>query len=539
MTEITDTSKVQNVTKIDIYDSTLRDGAQAQGVSYSVEDKIKIVQRLDDLGIRYIEAGNPGSNPKDLEFFARLGELKLKNAKIIAFGSTFKVGGDAAGDANVQSLLRAGTGAAAIFGKSWDFQVSEILRTTLAENLRMIGDTIRHLKQAGLEVVFDAEHFFDGYKANAAYALQTLAAAADAGADCLCLCDTNGGSFPDQIFDIVKVVVGRFKCAIGIHCHNDGEMAVANSVAAVRAGATQVQGTLNGIGERCGNANLCAIIPNLQLKLGFECIPPQCMEHLTSIARSASEIANLAPNDKAAYVGSHAFAHKGGMHIDAVNKTPTAYEHINPELVGNQRTILMSEVAGRSTLLALINAIDPSVKRDAPETQRIMDRLKQLEHEGYQFETAESSFELIVRKELGKYQPFFELKEFKVIVDEPSSGGVNSSAMIKIRVGDSEEITAAEGDGPVNALDQAIRKALERFYPAIREVKLTDYKVRVLDSDKATAAKVRVLIESSDQIESWTTIGVSTDIINASWLALVDAIEYKLVRDQERQAAPR
>ncbi|MFY9329993.1 MAG: citramalate synthase [Georgfuchsia sp.] len=527
------------MTKIDIYDSTLRDGAQAQGVSYSVEDKIKIVQRLDDLGVRYIEAGNPGSNPKDMEFFTRLGELKLKNAKIIAFGSTFKVGGDATNDANIQSLLQSGTGAVAIFGKSWDFQVSEILRTTPDENVRMIGDTIHHLKQGGLEVVFDAEHFFDGYKANPDYALQTLAAAADAGADCLCLCDTNGGSFPDEIFDIVKVVVGRIDCAIGIHCHNDGEMAVANSVAAVKAGATQVQGTLNGIGERCGNANLCAIIPNLQLKLGFACIPPDRMQHLTSIARSASEIANLAPNDKAAYVGSHAFAHKGGMHIDAVNKTPTAYEHVNPEQVGNSRTILMSEVAGRSTLLAMINAIDPGVKRDAPETQRVMDRLKQLEHEGYQFETAESSFELVVRKILGKYQPFFELKEFKVVVVEPSASGANSSAMIKIRVGDTEEITAAAGDGPVNALDQAIRKALERFYPAIKEVKLTDYKVRVLDSDMATAARVRVLIESTDSVESWTTIGVSTDIINASWLALVDAIEYKLVRDQERQATPR
>ncbi len=525
------------MTKIDIYDSTLRDGAQAQGVSYSVEDKIKIVQRLDELGIRYIEAGNPGSNPKDIEFFARLGEIKLKNAKIIAFGSTFKVGGEAATDANVQSLLHAGTSAIAIFGKSWDFQVTDILRTTLPENLRMIGDTIRHLKQGGLEVVFDAEHYFDGYKSNPEYALQTLAAAAEAGADCLCLCDTNGGAFPDEIFEIVKVAASRFDCAIGIHCHNDGEMAVANSVAAVRAGATQVQGTLNGIGERCGNANLCSVIPNLQLKLGFECIPPQCMEQLTMIARSASEIANLAPNDKAAYVGNHAFAHKGGMHIDAINKATAAYEHIDPALVGNRRTILMSEVAGRSTLLALINAIDPTVKRDAPETQRVIDRLKQLEHEGYQFETAESSFELVVRKVLGKYQPFFELKEFKVIVDEPSVSGANSSAMIKIRVGDTEEITAAAGDGPVNALDKAIRKALERFYPAIREVKLTDYKVRVLDSDMATAAKVRVLIESTDHTESWTTIGVSTDIINASWLALVDAIEYKLVREQERQAA--
>ncbi len=522
------------MTKIAIYDSTLRDGEQAQGISYSVEDKIKIVEQLDGLGIRYIEAGNPGSNPKDLEFFARVGELQLKNAKIIAFGSTCKVGTAPADDANVRSLLQAGTQAIAVFGKSWDFHVTDILRTTLEENLRMIGDTVRYLKQQGLEVVFDAEHFFDGYKANAGYAMQTLAAAADAGADCLCLCDTNGGSFPEEICEITHAATSRFKTAVGIHCHNDGEMAVANSLAAVRAGATQVQGTINGIGERCGNANLCSIVPNLQIKLRYDCLPAESLPRLTSLARFVSEIANLAPNDKAPFVGSHAFAHKGGMHIDAVNKAPTAYEHIDPERVGNRRTILMSEVAGRSTLLATINAIDPSVKRDSPETQRIMDRLKQLEHDGYQFETAESSFELVVRKELGKYQPFFELKQFKVVVNEPSFDGANSSAMIKIRVGDMEEITAAEGDGPVNALDNAVRKALERFYPAIKEMKLTDFKVRVLDSDMASAAKVRVLIESADQFESWTTIGVSTDIINASWLALVDAIEYKLVRDRER-----
>ena len=522
------------MTKIAIYDSTLRDGAQAQGISYSVDDKIKIVEQLDELGIRYIEAGNPGSNPKDLEFFSRVAALKLKNARIIAFGSTRKVGVDAAADANIRSLLQAGTQAIAIFGKSWDFQVTGILRTTLDENLRMIGDTIRFLKEEGMEVVFDAEHFFDGYKANPDYALQTLAAAADAGADSLCLCDTNGGSFPEEIFDITRAVTARFDTAVGIHCHNDGDMAVANSIAAVRAGATQVQGTINGIGERCGNANLCSIIPNLQLKLGIECLPADSLVRLTSLACYVSEIANLAPNDKAPFVGSHAFAHKGGMHIDAVNKTPMAYEHIDPTRVGNRRTILMSEVAGRSTLLATINAIDPAVTRDSPETQRVMDRLKQLEHDGYQFETAESSFELVVRKVLGKYQPFFELKEFKVIVNEPSVNGVNSSAMIKIRVGDLEEITAAEGDGPVNALDKALRKALERFYPAIGDVKLIDYKVRVLDSDMASAAKVRVLIESSAHGESWTTIGVSPDIINASWLALVDAIEYKLVRDQER-----
>jgi 2-isopropylmalate synthase len=520
--------------RIFIYDSTLRDGAQAQGISYSVEDKIKIVERLDGLGVSYIEAGNPGSNPKDLEFFARAATLKLANARIIAFGATRKVGIRVADDANVQSLLKAGTAAIAIFGKSWDYQVLEILRTTLEENLKMIGDTVRYLKQHGKEVMYDAEHFFDGWKDNADYALKTLAAAAEAGADALVLCDTNGGSFPDEIHEITRTVCERFpNTAVGIHCHNDSEMAVANSIRAVQAGATQVQGTINGLGERCGNANLCSIIPNLQLKLGHQCIPEAAMRHVTSVSRSVSEIANMLPNDKAPYVGSHAFAHKGGMHIDAVVKNPISYEHINPELVGNSRRVLMSEVAGRSTLLARINAIDPTLSKDSPETRRIMDKLKELEHEGYQFEAAESSFELVVRKMLGRYTPFFELVEFKVIVSEPTVNNVNSSVIIKVRVGDQEVLTVAEGDGPVNALDKAARKALERIYPAIGEIRLTDYKVRVLDSDKASAAKVRVLIESTDQKDNWTTIGVSTDIINASWQALVDSIEYKLLRDQE------
>ena len=525
------------MTQIHAYDSTLRDGAQAQGISYSVEDKIKIVERLDALGVRYIEAGNPGSNPKDLEFFKRVSALPLKHAKIIAFGSTRKVGAVVEDDNNVQSLLKAGTEAIAIFGKSWDYQVTDILRTTLQENLSMIGDTIAFFKGLGKEVVFDAEHFFDGYRANPDYALQSLAAAAKAGADCLVLCDTNGGTFPDVIGKITALVVERFPgIAVGIHCHNDCEMAVANSVVAVQAGATQVQGTINGIGERCGNANLCAIIPNVQLKLGLACLPEGNLVHLTSTARFVSEIANMPHNEKAAYVGNDAFAHKGGMHIDAVNKNPISYEHISPDAVGNCRRILMSEVAGRSTLLAKINQIDAALTKDSPETQRIVDKLKALEHEGYQFETAESSFELVVRKLLGKFQPSFELKEFKVIVNEPSLNGMNSSAMIKIAVGGEDEITAAEGDGPVNALDKAMRKALERFYPEICEMKLVDYKVRVLDSDKATAAKVRVLIESSDKTDSWTTIGVSTDVIDASWHALVDAIEYKLVREQERRA---
>jgi 2-isopropylmalate synthase len=514
------------------YDSTLRDGAQAQGVSFTVEDKLKIVQRLDELGIGYIEAGNPGSNPKDLEFFEQVGALKLKHAKIIAFGSTRKVGANAAEDRNLQSLLSANTAAVAIFGKSWDYQVTDILRTTLEENLNMIADTVAYLVSQGKEVVFDAEHFFDGYKANPSYAMLTLQAAADAGASVLCLCDTNGGTFPSELGEIVKKVSQVFKQQIGIHCHNDCEMAVANSIAAVQAGAVQVQGTINGIGERCGNANLCAIIPNLQLKLGLSCIPPENMTELTSAARFVSEVANMVFNDKAPYVGNDAFSHKGGMHIDAVSKNPISYEHISPEKIGNVRHILVSEVAGRSALLAKINAVDPALTKGSPETKRILEHLKSLEHEGYQFESAESSFELLVMRLLGKHKPFFTLKEYKVSTQEDANG-LNSTASIRIAVNGQEETACAQGEGSVNALDKAVRKALERFYPAIKDVKLIDYKVRVLDSDKATAAKVRVLIESADQHASWTTVGVSTDIIEASWRAMLDAIEYKLMRDAQ------
>lgn len=522
------------VVNITAYDSTLRDGAQAQGVSFTVEDKLKIVERLDALGIGYIEAGNPGSNPKDLVFFERVKELKLKHAKIIAFGATRKPNITAAADGNLQSLLLAKTDAVAIFGKSWDYQVTDILRTTLDENLSMIADSIAFLKSNNKEVVFDAEHFFDGYKANPEYALKTLQAARGAGADVLCLCDTNGGTFPDEVFAITQKVVAQFNCQIGIHCHNDCEMAVANSIAAVKAGASQVQGTINGIGERCGNANLCAIIPNVQLKLGINVIPTEKMESLATTARFVSEVANMAFNDKAAYVGHDAFAHKGGMHIDAVSKNPISYEHINPALVGNTRHILVSEVAGRSALLAKINAVDASLTKDSLETKRILAHLKNLENDGYQFENAEHSFDLLIHKLLGKFEPFFTLIDYKVSVQENSIERCNNAiANVNIKVNNQLESVIAEGDGPVNALDIGIRKALERFYPKITDVKLVDYKVRVLDSDQATAAKVRVLIESADQNSSWTTIGVSTDIIDASWRALCDAIEYKLLQDSK------
>jgi len=525
--------KDEKMKKILIYDSTLRDGAQAQGISFSVEDKLKIVERLDRLGISYIEAGNPGSNPKDLEFFDRIGRVKLRHAKIIAFGSTRRVNVSVQEDANVKSLLKADTPAVAIFGKSWDFHVTDILKTTLDENLRMIFDTISFFKNKNKEVVFDAEHFFDGYKANPDYAMKTLTTAVEAGADCICLCDTNGGTFPNEIKDITARVVSEFNVNVGIHCHNDTGMAVANSIMAVLAGAVQVQGTMNGFGERSGNANLCTIIPNLQLKAGYDCIPQENMADLTATARSISEIANVIHDERAPYVGKYAFAHKAGMHADAVTKNSIAYEHINPEVVGNERLFLMSEVAGRSAVLHLIKNIDSTITKDSPETKLILDKLKELEFEGYQYEGAESSFEIVIRKILGKYRPSFELGEFKVVVNEPSISGANSSAMIKINVDGQYEITADEGQGPVNALDKALRKALEKFYPQIAEMKLTDYKVRVLDSNSATAAKVRVLIESTDGKEVWTTIGVSTDIIEASWKALVDSIEYKLIKDKE------
>ena len=528
---------------ITAYDSTLRDGAQAQGVSFTVEDKLKIVQRLDELGIGYIEAGNPGSNPKDLMFFERVRALKLKHAKIIAFGSTRKPSIHAAIDANLQSLLLANTEAVAIFGKSWDYQVTDILRTGLDENLSMIADSIAFLKAHNKEIVFDAEHFFDGYKANPQYALKTLQAAAAAGANILCLCDTNGGTFTDEIFTITQIVVNHFDIAVGIHCHNDCEMAVANSIAAVKAGARQVQGTINGIGERCGNANLCAIIPNVQLKLGLSCIPAENMPHLAATARFVSEVANMAFNDKAAYVGYDAFSHKGGMHIDAVSKNPISYEHIDPALVGNARHILVSEVAGRSALLAKINLVDASLTKDSIETKRILAHLKSLENEGYQFENAEHSFDLLIVKLLGQFKPFFKLDGYSVNItdsglkDSKLNDNNNAQATVKITVNGQNETLTAQGDGPVNALDIALRQALEHFYPQLSDVKLIDYKVRVLDSNQATASKVRVLIESADKHSSWTTIGVSTDIIDASWRAMCDSIEYKLLRDSQQALA--
>jgi 2-isopropylmalate synthase len=516
---------------ISIYDTTLRDGAQAEEISFSAEDKWRIARALDDLGVGYLEAGNPGSNPKDLEFFRYFDGHPLKNAVVTAFGSTRRKDVSAEEDMNLKALLGANTSAVAIFGKSWDFHVTQVIRTSLDENLRMIEETVRYFKDRDREVIFDAEHFFDGYKANPKYALKCLEAAAEGGAAWLVLCDTNGGAFPDEVLAVTRGVAERFSLGLGVHCHDDGGMAAANSVMAVEAGATQVQGTFIGFGERCGNANLSTVIPNLQLKRGYACIPQSAMASLTETARRVAEVSNIALNTRSPYVGKSAFAHKGGMHIDGVVKKSRSFEHVTPEKVGNRRRFLMSEVAGRSMILRKLKEISPELEKDSEETQSVVEKLKSLENEGYQFEAAESSFELMVRRLLGKYKPFFELEDFKVIGEMPTpSDGRTSMALIKVSVEGKREVTAAEGDGPVHALDRALRKALEVFYPELREMKLTDYKVRVLNPKDATAAKVRVLIESTDGRDIWTTVGVSTDIIEASCLALVDSIEYKLLQ---------
>lgn len=518
----------KKVKKVFIYDSTLRDGVQGQGISFTLEEKLRITKALDEFGVDYIEAGNPGSNPKDMEFFKKVIDLNLKNAKLTAFGSTRRANVPVHEDVNVQSLISAGTKAVAIFGKSWDFHVTDIIHTTLQENLCMISDTVKYMKDMGKEVIFDAEHFFDGYKANPKYAVACLKAAEEAGADWLVLCDTNGGSLPWEIGDITCRVTEAFSSAVGVHCHNDAGMADANSIMAVSRGALQVQGTLNGYGERCGNANLCTVIPNLILKMDIPCLKEDKIGQLTGLSHYISEIANMAHDAKAAYVGNSAFAHKGGMHIDGVTKNSRSFEHISPEKVGNQRRFLMSEVSGRSTILARIQKIEPGMNKDSEETRRIMDELKRLEYEGYQFEGAEASFELLIRRMLSKYRKLFEVKDFKVISEVPGSRENNASAFIKVCVNGREEITAADGDGPVNALDKALRKVLGMFYPELNDMKLSDYKVRVLDTKAATAAKVRVHIESTDGQRTWSTVGVSTNIIEASFTALVDSIEYML-----------
>jgi len=526
--------------RLELLDTTLRDGAQAEGISFSVHDKLVIVETLDDLGIPLIEAGNPGSNPKDLAFFEAVAAQPLKQARIAAFGATCRPKLAPADDANLQSLLQAGTGVVVIFGKSWSLHVTEVLRTTLAENLRIIRDTVAWLKGRGRRVIFDAEHFFDGWKSSPDYALQAVAAAAEAGADVVCLCETNGGCFPGEVACGTAAVVERLagRAVVGIHTHNDAGLGIANTLAAVEAGATHVQGTLAGFGERCGNANLAGLIGNLQLKLGYTCIPGPRLPMLTSAVRRVAEVANIVLADDMPFVGRKAFAHKAGMHMDGVKKCSVSFEHVPPESVGNARRFLMSEVAGRSAVVDRIRELAPDIDKHDPIVERVVKRLKELENEGYQFEGADGSFELLIRKALGTYQPFFRLERFRILGERPSANPeAGSVAMVKIVVGEAEEVTAEEGNGPVNALDRGLRKALDRFYPRLAEARLTDYKVRVLDGAAAAAAKVRVLIESTDGQRVWSTVGVSTDIIEASWIALVDAIEYKLFHDREEAPA--
>lgn len=523
---------------IDILDSTLRDGSQGEGISYSVQDKLHIVQALDELGVKYIEAGNPGSNPKDMEFFQKAKTLKLKNAKLVAFGSTRRKDISCAEDANLQSLLSAETEDVVIFGKSWDFQVTEILHATYEENLEMIRDTCAYLVSKGRNVIYDAEHFFSGYEANADYAMKSLSAAVDGGASVLCLCETKGGAMMDDVRNIVKKVVDEFgsKVKVGIHTHNDSGLAVANSLMAVQSGATHVQGVLLGFGERTGNANLSTIIANLQVKMGYTCIPQENIKELTPICRRVAEITNIPLESGMPYVGQNAFAHKAGMHIDAVLKNPVAYEHVTPDTVGNERVFLMSEVAGRSMIIEKISKFDPSITKNSPVVQEVVKQVKDLEHQGYQFEGADGSFELLVRKAIGKYQPFFNLCYYKTNGEFPLvEEGLYALAQLKVNVDGKLSTAAGEGNGPVNALDNALRSALKPFYPSVETIKLTDYKVRVLDGKSATASRVRVLIESSDGNDSWTTVGVSCDVVEASWLALVDSFEYKLIKDIERR----
>jgi len=519
--------------KIELYDTTLRDGAQSPGISFTTEDKLRIIAALDEFGIDYIEAGNPGSNPKDSELFQKAAALNLKHAKLIAFGSTCRAGTNAHEDENLRKIIAARTGHVTIFGKSRLLHVEKILKTTAEENLRIIFDSIKFLRK-NKKVFFDAEHFFDGYKDNPEYALKVLDTAQRAGAEMLILCDTNGGTMPDEIERITREITAKIKIPVGIHCHDDNGLAVAGTLAAVKSGAVQVQGTINGLGERCGNANLCVVIPNLQLKLNYDCVPEENLKNLTSFARYVAEISNLAFDEKMPYAGGHAFTHKAGMHIDAVHKMPSSFEHIMPEFVGNTRSMLVSEIAGRSALLDKIIRIAPDLTKDSPELKDALNLIKSYENDGYQFENAEGSMSLLLLKSLNKRRIFFSVETFNLVFPEPNKNRENkkAGAMIKVKVDGIEEITAAEGDGPVNALDKALRKALTRFYPKLSDMKLIDYKVRVLNSNAATAAKVRVLIESTDNNQIWRTVGVSTDIIEASWNALLDSVEYKLSLDE-------
>ncbi|MFN8440034.1 MAG: citramalate synthase [Caldilineaceae bacterium] len=544
---------------IQIYDTTLRDGTQGEGVSLSCDDKLRIARRLDEFGARYIEGGWPGSNPKDMEFFERAqSELALRQSRIAAFGSTCKADTKPEDDPQMQLLIRANTPVVTIFGKTWDFHVTDVLRTTLEENLRMIRESCRFLVDHGKEVIYDAEHFFDGYRANPEYALSTLKAAVIGGATSIVLCDTNGGSLPWQVGEAVDVVfeelLGRGSktvgqrdsgpveqpensrnlqsairnLVVGIHAHNDSETGVANTLEAVRRGATQVQGTVNGYGERCGNANLVSIIPDLQLKMGFDVIDPEKLAQLTDLSRYVSERANLNPDSHQPFVGASAFAHKGGTHVNAVVKNVNSYQHVDPSLVGNQTRVLVSELAGKDNIAVKRKEFGlHGLSRD--EEKQVLQKIKEMENAGFAFESAEASVDMMLRRVRKDYKPPFELIDFTTNVEHRAGRGIFSEATVKVKVGDKIYHEVAEGNGPVNAMDKALRKAILQYYPSLQQVNLTDYKVRILDSNSATGAVVRVLIDSTDGERTWSTVGASTNIIEASWLALADAVEYFLV----------
>lgn len=522
--------------KIYIYDTTLRDGTQGEEISFSVEDKVKIAHHLDEFGVDYIEGGWPGSNPKDMEFFERMKDVKLKHAKLAAFGSTCKASSTPETDSNVNQLLNAATPTVTIFGKSWDMHVTAALGTTMDRNLEIITETVRYLKRNGKEVIYDAEHFFDGYKSNPEYAIRTIKAAEAGGADFIVLCDTNGGSLPHEVEKSVTTAKEAVRIPIGIHAHNDSELAVANSLGAVRAGAIQVQGTINGFGERCGNANLCSIIPDLQLKMNIPVLPAAKLKGLTELSRFVSEVANLQPRKSLPYVGQSAFAHKGGVHVSAVMKSARTYEHIDPEVVGNSRRVLVSDLSGKSNVLYKAERLGISIDDNNGKATKIVNELKALESQGYVFEDADASLEILMRKDTGEVETPFELEALHIIIEKNDNSGLaHTEAVIKLRVGDRIEHTASEGNGPVNALDNALRKALLQFYPQLAETKLSDYKVRVVDAGEGTSAKVRVLIETTDGESDWSTVGVSENIIEASWKALVDSIVYKMMKDKDNK----
>src|SRR3954447_23739141 len=529
---------------VEIYDTTLRDGSQLEGISLTVDDKLRIAEQLDHLGVHWIEGGWPGANPKDDEFFQRaVPELDLTTSTLVAFGSRRRVKGKVDDDETLRHLVKANTSTVCIVGKAWDYHVTEALRTTLDEGVAMVADSVEFLKGHGLTTMYDAEHFFDGYKRNPEFALRVLEAAAEKGCNCLVLCDTNGGSLPHEVERIVREVTSHFRddVAVGIHAHDDTGCGVANGLAGVLGGATQVQGTINGYGERTGNCNLTTIIPNLTLKMGIETLPPERMERLTPVAHHVAELVNMSLNPQAAYVGTSAFAHKAGLHVSAIVKRPDAYEHVPPDSVGNGTRFVVSELAGKSTLT--LKAKELGISLDGPQLNDLVDTLKRMEHDDYHFEVADASLELLMRRATGWEQRWFEVESFRVITDDadpfsaPVSGaGVTTEATIKVHVDGERVIATAEGNGPVNALDTGLRSALGDRYPALTSVHLTDYKVRVLDTARGTGAVTRVLVDSTNGERSWTTIGVSENIIEASWQALYDSLVYGLLLGSLDQA---